>query len=380
MLTLETWDVYIGNIDSSRTGFPSMRPILRLSALAIVAVVLLSGCGRESVAEDSHGDRRSVRVAAVELREGSRELRMSGITRATRRATLAFLVSGTLVERAADLGSRVSKGEEVARLYNPSLEPAVAAGQARIRELDARLDQLERDLQRATDLRQRGLISQEDLERVSTDLSATRAARDLAKADLAEARNRLHQSRLVAPFDGSVTDVRFEIGEYVAAGQPVIQLSALDQLEVELSIPETLIDRFEAGREVELDLTFLPGRKVKGRVVRTGDSGGQAGGLFPVEIALEPTPGIRPGLTVELVLPLPSTPSRFVPLAAILDPGTGRPRVFRIVDGRVQPVFVTVGQLYGDTVEVSGDLGEGDLVAVTGLSSLTPGQAVEILE
>lgn len=357
-----------------------MRPIPCLSALTVLSAVLLSGCAPDSAAGDGKGEPRSVRVAPVQLEQGARELRMSGITRATRRATLAFLVSGTLVERPADLGSQVNEGDLVARLYNPSLEPAVSAGQARIRELDARLEQLERDLDRATDLRERGLISQEDLERVGTDLSATRAARDLARADLAEARNRLRQSRLVAPFDGSVTDVRFEVGEYVAAGQAMIQLSALDRLEVELSIPETLIDRFEAGRPVELDLTFLPGRKVQGRVVRTGDSGGRAGGLFPVEIALEPTPGMRPGLTVELVLPLPSAPARFVPLAAILDPGTGRPRVFRIVDGRVEPVFVTVGQLHGDKVEVAGDLGDGDLVAVTGLSSLTPGQAVEILE
>jgi len=352
--------------------------ILPVLVLAIAA--LISGCGQDPEAGGSDAEVRSVRVASVQIAQGARELRISGITRATRRATLAFLVSGTLTERAADLGAAVKADEVVARLYNPSLEPAVSAGEARIRELDARLEQLDRDQRRAADLRGRALISQEDLERVETNRSATRAARDLARADLAEARNRLRQSRLVAPFDGSVTDVRYEIGEYVAAGQPVVQLSALDQLEVELAIPETLIDRFEPDQAVVLDLTFLPGRQVQGSVVRTGDSGGQAGGLFPVEIALEPAEILRPGLTVELVLPLPSAPARFVPLAAILDPGTGRPRVFRVVDGRVEPVFVTVGRLFGDKVEVTGELAEGDLVAVTGLSALTPDQPVEILE
>jgi multidrug efflux pump subunit AcrA (membrane-fusion protein) len=53
--------------------------------------------------------------------------------------------------------------------------------------------------------------------------------------------------------------------------------------------------------------------------------------------------------------------------------------VFRTRGGRVESVFVEVGQLYGDQVTVEGDLAVGDEVVVTGLGSLTPGQAVEIL-
>jgi multidrug efflux system membrane fusion protein len=352
----------------------------KLTPAMLLVALLLTACDPGPPIEDPAAQLRSVRVAEVQSEQGARELRMSGITRAARRATLAFLVSGSLVERAGELGSQVKSGDVIARLYNPSLEPAVSAGEARLRELDARLEQLGRDLQRATDLRARGLISQEDLERVSTNLEATEAARDLADAELDEARNRNRQARLVAPFDGSITEVRFEIGEYVAAGQPVIQLSAIDELEVAFAVPETLIDRFLPGREVELTLSFVGGQKVPGRVVRIGESGGEAGGLFPVEIALDSVPVLRPGLTVELVVPMASAEARFVPLAAILDPGTGRPRVFRITDGRVEPVYVSVGQLYGDRVEVSGDLARGDLVAITGLSSLIPGQPVEILE
>jgi len=352
----------------------------KLPPAMLLAAFLLTACDSGPAIKDSAAPLRSVRVAEVQTERGARELRMSGITRAARRATLAFLVSGTLTARAGELGSEVRAGDVIAQLYNPSLEPAVSGGEARLRELDARLEQLRRDLQRATDLRGRGLISQEDLERVSTNLAATEAARDLAAAELDEARNRNGQSRLVAPFDGSITEVLFEIGEYVAAGQPVIRLSASDELEVAFAVPETLIDRFLPGREVELTLSFVGGQKVLGRVMRIGDSGGKAGGLFPVEIVLDAAPGLRPGLTVELVVPMASAEARFVPLAAILDPGTGRPRVFRITDGRVDPVYVSVGQLYGNRVEVSGDLAQGDRVAITGLSSLIPGQSVEILE
>jgi RND family efflux transporter MFP subunit len=346
------------------------------AALAVLAV--LAGCGDAS-GSDPAVSARSVRVSEVRSEERAREVRISGVTRAARRATLAFLVSGTLHERAVDLGQRVAAGDVLARVYDPTLGPAVAAADARVRELDTRLEQLERDVSRATELRERALISEEDLERVRTERGATRAARDLAAANLAEARNRLDEATIRAPFDGTVDAVLFEPGEFVAAGQPVVRLSGNGPIEVELEVPESLISRFLPGRGVRLTLPFLDQREVEGEVGHVGDSGGQAGGLFPVEIALAAAPGLRPGLTVELVLELSGKPSLVVPLAAILDPGTGRPRVFRTRDGRVESVFVEVGQLYGDRVAIEGDLAVGDEVVVTGLGSLTPGQAVEIL-
>lgn len=350
-----------------------------LLGLLVLITAFLSGCSRSPAAAVADDVARSVRISEVQTRQHEREIRISGVTRAAQRASLAFLVSGTLIERPVELGEKVTAGQSVARLINPSLEPAVAASDARLRELEARLAQLQRDVTRAADLRERGLISQDDLEQVRTEREAMRATRDLAAANLAEARNQLAQAVLRAPFDASVEAVFFEPGEFVAAGQPVLQLSNLARLEVELEIPETLIGHFESGRTVTLSLPFLGQRQVTGRVVHVGDAGGQSGGLFPVEIALDPDQSLRPGLTAELVLRLPTAPALIVPLAAILDPGTGQPRVFRLVDGRIEPVYVRIGQLFNEQVEVIGALNEGDQVVVTGLSSLTPGQPVQVL-
>ncbi len=349
-----------------------------LPAIAAIALVL-TGCGMDSSAEEQHSAIRSVRVAEVRALDSAREVRVSGVTRAARRATLSFLVSGTLVDRPADLGQTVRAGELLARVSNPGLRPAVASAEARLRELDARVEQLGRDLARAKDLRGRGLISQGDLERVQTDRDATAAARDLAAANLAEARNQLDEASLRAPFDATVDGVFFEPGEFVGPGQPVVQISASRNLEVQMEIPESLIDRFAPGIDVVLIMSFLDEREVSGRVVHVGDAGGAVGGLFPVEIRLSDEPGLRPGMTVELAFPVRKDTGLAVPLAAILDPGTGRPRVFRVSEGRVEPVFVTVGQLFGEVVAVSGALQAGDQVVVTGLSSLTPGQRVEVL-
>jgi RND family efflux transporter MFP subunit len=352
-------------------------PSIALAALLVVSIAACEDTPATDAAQDAV---RAVRVSEVQTQRQIREVRFSGVTRAAQRATLAFLISGTLTQRPVELGEGVVVGQTIAWLYNPTLEPAVAASAARLRELEVRVEQLQRDVKRAADLRERGLISQDDLEQVRTELDATRASRDLAAANLAEARNQLAEAGLVAPFDASVDATFFEPGEFVAAGQPVVQLSNTNRLEVEFEIPETLISQFAAGDAVTLSLPFLDQRRVAGRVVHVGDAGGPSGGLFPVEIELDRDSFLRPGLTAELLLELPSTPRLIVPLAAVLDPGTGRPRVYRVVDGRIDPVPVQIGQLYNDRVEVSGPLDEGDRVVVTGLSSLTPGQRVQVLQ
>jgi RND family efflux transporter MFP subunit len=347
--------------------------------LLLVSVLLLTACGPAPEGESVTPQARPVRVVAVAERQGVRELRVSGVSRATRRATLSFLVSGTLTERAVDLGQRVAEGEMLAKLYNPGLEPAVESGAARIRELDVRIEQLRRDVRRAENLHGRKLISEEDVEKARTEHAAVRAARDLALAQLWEARNQRDQAVMKASFDGTVNAVFFEVGEFVAAGQPVLQVSGTDELEVAFGIPETLIGRFASDQDVMMELPFLEGRVVSGTVVHVGDAGGQPGDLFPVEVRMQGGEGLRPGLTVELVLPTTEMPSLVIPLAAILDPGAGRPRVFRVTGGRVEPVFVQVGQLLDDQVEVRGALAAGDEVVVTGVSGLTPGQQVEVL-
>ncbi len=347
--------------------------------LALASLLVACDEPRASDAQDEQP--RFVRVAPVVQEVHSRELRFSGITRSARRATLAFQVSGTLAERPIEIGQSVSEGQVLARLYNPALAPGVAAREAQLAELDARLEQLARDVQRADEVYARQLISIADVEKVRSQQQVTRASRDLAVAQLAEARQQLQQATLLAPFEASVDAVLFEPGEFVVAGQAAVQISGKGALEVEFAIPESLINEFVVGRQLSLSLPFLQDRQVSAHISQVGEAGGRAGGLFPVEVVLESLEqGLRPGLTVELLLPVSATASLSVPMAAILDPGTGQPRVFRVNGGRVEPVFVKVGRLRGSQVEVTGPLQEGEQVVITSLGSLTPGQQVEILQ
>jgi membrane fusion protein (multidrug efflux system) len=72
-------------------------------------------------------------------------------------------------------------------------------------------------------------------------------------------------------------------------------------------------------------------------------------------------------------------PELAVPVAAVVDPGGGRPAVFRVVDGRAERVEVRPGPVVGDRLVVQGKLGPGDVVVVSGHTTLADGDPVEVL-
>ncbi len=338
---------------------------------------------------------KRVEVTAVEVARDRRELRFSGTTRAARRARVAFSSSGRVVTRPVEIGDRVGRGQLLAQLTDRELTNAVATARATLAELSARRAQSERDRARAERLAAAKAATSEELERTAAAVDALEAAEEAAGARLQEARRRLDETRLVAPFSGTVTDVYFEAGEYARAGSPVVSLSGDGEIEIEVEVPESVIPQVEAGDEVELRLPVLGDVPVAGRIASVGRTAAGPGRLFPVVATVDQAERLVAGATAELVLRLASDDALALPVEAVVNPGGRRPAVFRIAgdgdgDHRVEKVQVEVGGLIGeagDTPEgrphrswviVRGELAAGDLVVTGGQRGLLDGEAVEV--
>jgi RND family efflux transporter MFP subunit len=364
---------------TSFTGVYRRTARLRLAGAAGLAAAWLAACGAGPGADqDAVFPPRSipVRVAEVgrsELRPG---LRLPGVVRAADRARPAFLHAGQLAERFVARGDRVVAGQRLATLQNPALGPALTAAEARVRELDAQLVQLDADLVRARELHERKLASAEGLDRAQAQRDAAREARAQALAQATEARDQLADAVLRAPFAAIVSDLLVEPGDFVPAGQPVLVLSGDAGLEVEIRLPEGLAGRLGTGQPVEVR-AVATGASTTGRIRELGIA--HAGMPAPAVIALPDAKGWEPGTSVHVSFADPGQPALRVPLAAILDPGTGQTRVFRVVDGRAMLTVVTAGRLVGTEVEVAGALTAGDQVVIAGQQQLLDGEAVRIL-
>jgi len=322
--------------------------------------------------------RRQVRVAAVERVEAAREVRFPGVTRAARRASLAFTLPARLAERPVEIGDRVRAGQVLARLDGDEYRLAEQSAAAAVAELEVRLRQAERDEARVARLAEARAATAEELEQTTAATAAIRAAHEAASARLADTRRRRAETALTAPFDGTVTAVRLEPGEWASPGAPVVELAGSGSVEVRVEVPETVRPDLAAGAPVRVELPMV-GRSVAGRVTSVAEAATGAGGLFPVVVGLEAEPGVVAGLAAEVVLSFEREAELAVPLGAVLDSGSSRPSVFRISDGIAYRVAIVPGRLIGDRLTFRSDeLFEGDLVAVVGQTALVEGDPVEV--
>lgn len=363
-----------------------MRTYLIVLALMLVSFwggsVLTGGNGQntvESSAEQAEVLKR-VRVAEIDQGSSNQMLRFPGATRSVDRASLTFILSGTIGVLPVEIGDQVKAGQVLATIYNPQLEPQMNAAKSRYKEVTTRLAQVKKDLVNVRALFESGAATQDELDQTQSAYRGLRSSKAAAAAQLAEAEQLLQQAEIKAPFAGTVDRIYFERGEFVPAGRPVIELNGGEALEVEINVPESLIGDLAVNQAVSVEFPFIKGLSVAGHISELGHGTRQLGQLFPVVVLLPKAPGLRAGLTAELVFSVRAEQGLQVPVQAVIDPGSGNARVFKLLDGVAHRVPVKVISVAGSSVVVQGDLAASDLVVIAGQRALTDGERVEILQ
>lgn len=346
--------------------------------LTSLAVVLIGAEKPAAFGSEPTQDKR-VRVAAVETMDLSREVRFSGTLRAADRAALSFPLPGRMIQRPVDLGDRVTKGQLLAELDLAPLRNAVSASEAALAEIQARRAQNKRDVARIEGLVNAKAATTEELEQVRSGGESLTAAEDAAKVQLDEAKRLLKDASLRAPFDGVVTAVHMEAGEFAGAGAPILALNGQGDLELEVDVPEFVLGYLEPGKEAGLELPLVGGRQLSGTVRTIGAAAAGQGRLFPIVIDVD-AQGLIPGQTADLLLTLLDQGQLTVPVDAVINPGGGNPRVYRVRQSTVNRVQVRIGRMSGARVAVIGDLRAGDQVVVGGFYGLRDGEKVEVMQ
>jgi membrane fusion protein, multidrug efflux system len=364
--------------------------VIRKAAKGVLGVMVLSGLIFWSYTGEVASSRgaelprispsRVVKAARVSRLQSGPTVRLSAVTRAEDHTQVAFAIGGRIRKRPVEVGDVVQKGALLARLDPESLAHAVQAGQASIDEIEVRLDQAGRDSLRMASLAEIGAVASAAEESVHASRDALAAAKATAEVRLSEARRRLGESALRAPFDGVVTAVLREPGEVVAPGATIVVLDGDGGVEVEIEVPESLVARLAVGETVTVDLPLVGRHGLQGTIAVVGKSALGPGGLFPVIVTLPEGDGIRGGLTAEVVLPAGAVSGLGVPVSAVLNPSGHSASVLKVDRGKAVRVPVTTHALVGEAIEVAGDLKAGDLVIVSGHQQLLGDESVEVLK
>ena len=359
-----------------------IRPMFRRTAVlaaALAAAAALAGC-REEKAAEAVDHVRPVKTMTVAVGDETRTIRYSGSVRARVETALGFRVPGKIVERRADVGSRVEAGEVLARLDPTDLVLALKAAEANVTAARSREKVAEDGLTRARALNTKGFVADANLDRARLDAEQAVAGVDAAVSSRDQVANQMTYADLRADAPGIVTDIRADAGQVVAAGTPVVILARDGEKEVAIAVPEQDVVRFTRDQTVDVRFWADTDLRLAGRVREIAGAADPASRTYAIRITLPADAPVRLGMTatVEATVPVAAAAVQ-VPLSALTSEG-GRSRVW-IVDtatATVSPRDVTLGRVAPDGVRVLDGLKPGDRVVTAGVQFLTPGKKVAL--
>ena len=360
----------------TRSRIPAAgRPLLAALATALV----LAGCQAETAPAPKV--ERPVQVQRVTFETAAASREFVGIVRARYETDLGFRVGGKIVARLVNVGDRVRAGDVIARLDPQDLTLQVESAEAELVAATSNLTQAATDLQRYTTLKARGYAAIADFDRkqAANDEAEGRLARARRALDLA--RNQLAYSELKADADAVVTATPAEAGQVVAIGQPVVRLAHRGEKEAVVALPETWLAEAQRA-QATVRLWSDRDRSFQARLRELSPQADPATRTFAARFTiLDADDSVAFGMTATVNLArVHDAPVARVPLAAVLNRGTG-PVVF-VVDeaGSLGTRAVTVASFTSDAALVTTGLNEGERIVTLGVQKLEPGLKVRTIE
>ena len=201
-----------------------------------------------------------------------------------------------------------------------------------------------------------------------------------AEANVAAARVRSGDRRIIAPFSGIVGTRRISVGALVSPGPVVTTLDNISKVKLDFSIPETFMTSLQPGLDIEAGASAYPGEISKGKVVAVESRIDPVTRSVSVRAVIDNTDvHLRPGMLMIVQLIKDRRESLMIPEAALLAE-SDQQFVFTIDNQNVVTrLKVVIGRRRAGSVEISEGLHEGYIVVKEGLQDLRPGSKVTIV-
>jgi RND family efflux transporter MFP subunit len=348
-----------------------------LVAASIAAI--LSGCSHEPPPEPL----RMVRTAEVRYDRTQETDRYFGSVQARYEVDQAFRVGGKVVSRKVEVGQKVRHGDVIAVLDDTDYKLAVEAAQQQLAAAQAQARQAESDRARLNALKADGSVSPSDEEKAQSNAQTTRATAEADARKLDLARNRLEYATLRASQDGVITSVKFEVGQVVPEGQPIVSIAKEVEPEIVVNVPEDQLSAFKASRYKAM-LTSTPDQPFD--VVLRELAPQAASTTRTFRARLKPaTPRALPlGASARLIVErtVGDTPAAAIPASAITQ-NKGQPAVWVVRRTGSDPVGtvaltnIVVREYRNDEVLISGPQA-GERIVTAGVQKMAPGLKVAL--
>jgi HlyD family secretion protein len=320
-------------------------------------------------------------------------LTASGYVVARRKAAVASKGTGRLVFLGVEEGDKVKKGQVIARLEDDDVVASRDRARENLRLAEADLYEAKKHMERMQSLVRQEMIAQAEFDLAEARYKRVIATIDAAKFTLRESEVAVGNTRIIAPFDGTVLKKNADVGEIVAplAGAAsskaaVVTIADMSSLEVDADVSEANITRVTPEQSCEIALDAYPQHRYPGFVTNIVPTADRAKATVMVKIKFKQyDQRVLPEMGAKITFLAPGSsadttnikPVLTVPAAAVAT-RDGRQAVFQIREERAVEVPVTTGKKLGNLIEITSGVKEGDKVITKADEQIKDGARVAV--
>ena len=336
----------------------------RLFALS-VAVAVLAACGGKPSGAGTDSPPPTLAATVVHAQPSRSQQVWDGVVEAVNQVTITAQTNARVLELPYEVNDVVAKGAVLVRFSDVEQKSARNAAQAQIASAQASYKDAQASYERIATVYAKGYVSTAQMDQQRAARDAAKAALEAARAQLGAVGQQLDYTVLRAPFAGVITQRFVHVGQAVQAGppspQPLIQLQALDDLRVNVQVPQSAVDAIRKFHSA--DVLLADDRRVTTSSVEVFPYADPATHTFNVRLQLPAgDTGLYPGMTVKVAFATGETRRMLVPASALVQRGE-LVAVYVIGDHGVTLRQVRLGNRDGDEVEVLAGLDDGERVA-----------------
>lgn len=372
----------IANLGEGAMFLPTLR--FKCATAIIGTTLIISACSENKPAAEDEVV-RAIKPYYVSEPAGSDIRKFSGIIEAADVSTLSFNVSGTVQTVYVSAGETVATGQELASLDPEPFNIDVTAAEAELETARAALVNKKADLDRQTELYDKGWVTKATLDQVQLAYESAQNEVTLAQSRLNTAIRNLNNATLRAPFDGVLADRIIDPFTEISVGQNAFLINSQGALEANFLIADSSVSRLTMGQAVSVSSNAVPACGCTGRITEIGSAADAANAVLIKASLIDPPTELLPGMAADITLALANQSQNkgyLVPLVAISPsdkPGGGVVFKYDEASGTVLRTEITGIAGRDNYIAVTEGVAAGDILAAAGVSFLRDGQKVKLL-
>ena len=311
------------------------------------------------------------------------EVELPGNTEAFTDTPIYARTSGYIKHWYVDIGARVKQGQLLAVVETPELDQQLQQAEAQLKNAEANLQIADITATRWQNLLKTDSVSHQEADQAVSDLHSKEALVESNKANVDRLEQLQSFERIVAPVGGVITARNTDVGALIQADttapKELFHLSAIQKLRIYVPVPEVYAPSVKTGDKAAVTLDAFPGQAFTGTLVRNANAIDSASRTLNVEVDVDNSSGqLMPGAYAFVHFKLPAKRGAVtIPSNALLFRSEGL-RVGVVRNSHVALLPITIGQDYGDSVEVVSGLTARDSVIVNPSDSLANGAQVQV--